>query len=80
MECIESFFLSGVEGPRLTAVQECGRDTITKYCHLSVGGELVVVPHFRRRSHKGVGAQLIRLLISALRERLSMMVDPRFVT
>ena len=29
----------GPEGPRFTALQECGKNTGTVHCHLGVGGE-----------------------------------------
>ena len=42
VECVEPFFSPPrVESPRLTAIQECGKNTGTAFWHLGAGGESV---------------------------------------
>lgn len=55
VECLVSFFLSGVEGPRLTAIQKCGEDECTVYCHLCVSSEFALILHSFCQSSKDGG-------------------------
>ena len=43
VECAESFFLPGAQGPGLTAVQKSAEDTGSVYYHLSVGCQFAVL-------------------------------------
>ena len=53
LECAESFFLPGAQGPGLTAVQKCAEDTGSLYYHLSVGCQFAVLLCSLCQSNRG---------------------------
>ena len=56
VECVKCFVVvvvSGVEDPRLIAIQRRGEDAGTVCCHFNVATEIAVLPHSLRQSSKG---------------------------
>ena len=53
MECVESFFLPRVQGPRRTATQKCAEDTGSVCNHLGVGSQFAVLPYSFHQSSSG---------------------------
>ena len=49
VECLVSFFLSGVEGPRLTAIQKCAKDAGCVYYHFRVRNQFAFLLHSLRQ-------------------------------
>ena len=79
MEGIQSPFLPGVSGPCLAAVEQCADDTGVVHCYLGLHCQLGVGPHTCCEARMGCGCLPDPLSISASRERLSVMVEPRYV-
>ena len=84
VEGIESFLLSGICGPCLAIVHQCADDTGIVHCYLGLlcqfgVGRLgsVHTREFRRASV--VAAFPILLSISVSKERLSVVVEPKYV-
>lgn len=53
MECVESFFLPRVQGPRRTATQRCAEDTGSVCNYLGVGSQFAVLPYSFHQSSSG---------------------------
>ena len=78
MEGIESFLLSGICGPCLATVQQCADDTDIVHYHLGLHC-LGLVHTCEVRPASVVAAFPILLSISVSKERLLVMVEPRYV-
>ena len=73
VEGIESFLLSGIRGPRLAAVHQCADNTGIVHDRLGLHWQ------FEVRRASVVAAFPILLSISVSKERLSVMMEPRYV-
>ena len=77
VECVEPSLLSGICSPRLAAKQQCADNTGIVDCHLCLHGQFGLVHTRAVRRARVEAAFPILLLISASKERLSVMVEPR---
>ena len=69
----------GIHGPCLTAIEQGAEDAGIVHSHLHLHSQLGFVHTLDVRQASVVAAFPILLLISGSRERLSVMVDPRYM-
>ena len=82
MEAVQFALLFGVRCPRFAAVEESADYVGVVHCPLGWGCQLWILPDAVRRvvrRPRVVAVLPMCLLISASRDRLSLMVDPRYV-